>query len=123
MHLHFTEKRNKTRIPVQVEVRYTAPESVERLACSRNISENSIMLSGMPDLKLGNGIKLTFSLPGYFGNKIEVLTKTIWNRISNRTGKMDIGLYFTEISRTSEELIKRFITVSKPETFPPIIHL
>lgn len=105
---YFTERRNATRIPLIVETRYNAHGFHERLTCSRNISETGIMLTGMPDLQLGEGIKLVFNLPIIIQSQITVLAKTIWNKICSETGKMDIGLCFTNINDTAKEQIKRY---------------
>lgn len=116
---YFSERRKSTRVPLLAEVRYTAPDSSERLTCSRNISESGIMLSGMPDLKLGEDIKLIFKLPGINKSQITILAKSIWNKINVKTEKMNIGLCFSSIDNTAKEQIKRFIT----STPPPIVNL
>lgn len=116
---YFSERRKSQRTPIQVEVRYTQPNSCERLTCSRNISETGIMLSGMPDLPLGEDIKLTFNIPNISQSKITIIAKTIWNKLSLHTGKMDIGLCFTCINDTAKEYIRRFIS----DTIPPLVHL
>lgn len=115
---YFTEGRNSLRIPFQMEVRYTAPNSNERLTCSRNISETGILLNGMPDLILGNGIRLSFSLP-YIESKIIAIAKSVWNTISFNTGKMNIGLHFICITDTAKEQINKF-ALKMPS---PIQHL
>lgn len=112
---YFSERRKKARDPIQIEIRYTAPGSCERLTCSRNISENGIMLSGMPDLVLGEEIKLTFWLQ----SRITISANTIWNKINIITGKMDIGLCFTSKNDSAKEQIRRFID----NEIPPIVKL
>lgn len=116
---YFNERRKSIRVPMQVETRYIAPGFCERLACSRNISETGIMLSGMPDLPLGDNIKITFSLPKITENKITVMAKTIWNKIILHTGKIDTGLCFTCIDDRAKEQIGNFIS----GTLPPFVHL
>lgn len=116
---YFTERRKNPRVPLHAEVRYTIPDFCERLACSRNLSEIGIMLSGMPDLPLGEGIRLIFNLPDAIKSKITVLAKTTWNKISLQTGKQDIGLCFTYINDTAKEQIRRFIT----NAIPPFVQL
>lgn len=116
---YFTERRKSIRVPLQVETRYTAPGSFERLTCSRNISETGIMLSGMPDLQLGEGIKLIFNLPNVIQSQITVLAKTAWSKICPHTGKMNIGLCFINVNDTAKEQIRRFIS----NILPPLVHL
>lgn len=116
---YFTERRKSIRVALQVETRYIAHGSSERLTCSRNISETGIMLSGMPDLPLGEGVKLIFNLPNIIQSQITVLTKTAWNKICPRTEKMDIGLCFININPTTKEQIRRFVS----NTLPPFVHL
>lgn len=106
---YFTERRRNYRAPLVVETRYTAPGSLERLTCSRNISETGIMISGMPDLKLGEGIKLVFNIPNTINYKIMTFAKTIWNKIIFNTDKINIGLCFTDINNEAKEQIKKYI--------------
>lgn len=120
---YFSERRNNLRMPLNAEVRYSAADSPERLTCCRNLSETGIMLNGMPDLQLGDNIKLNFNLTGPVENKIITLAKTIWCKISSETGKMDIGLFFTYLNNSSKESIKNFISGYILKTFPPISHL
>lgn len=113
---YFTERRKTNRATLQIEIRYTAPGASERLTCSRNISETGIMLSGMPDLVLGEEIRLTLNLAL---QRIAILAKTVWNRINISTGKMDIGLCFTSVNDTAKAVIKRFIST----IIPPVVKL
>lgn len=116
---YFIERRKTKRVPLQVEIRYTAPGFCERLTCSRNISEAGIMLSGLPDLPFGDNIKLAFTLPEITENKITLSAKTIWNKIISYTGKMDTGLCFTCIDDRAKEQIRKFTS----GTLPPLAHL
>lgn len=116
---YFTERRKYVRAPLRIEVRYTAPEDYKHITCSRNISEGGIMLSGIPDLPQGNNIKLTFKLPNIVGTKISVKAKTVWNKICQKTDKMDLGLCFTYINPTEKHLIKEFIQGATPPIIRP----
>jgi GGDEF domain-containing protein len=116
---YFDEKRHFRRAPLQVEVRYYTENSCERLTCSRNISEEGIMLNGLSDLPTGKEVKLSFCLPYTIGKKITLIAKTIWSEICQSTGKINIGLFFTDINSISKEHIRDFIKTS----LPPIIHL
>lgn len=116
---HFNERRKFKRAPAYMEVRYKAENSCERLTCSRNISEEGIMLNGLPDLPLGNEITLKLTIPNTVENKIILTARTIWNSICSTTGKMGIGLYFTDINYSSKEQIRKFVST----IFPPIVHL
>lgn len=129
---YFTERRSSVRIPLKIEVRYTAPETGKRIACSRNLSEGGIMISGMPDLVQKGTIKLSFNLPNVMGSKIEVAAKTVWNKIHAKTGKIDIGLCFVYSDNTEEQpsgLLPSFRTAQKAirefilNTPPPIVPL
>ena len=111
---YFTEKRKSFRIPLKTEVRYGAPESHQRLTCSRNISQNGIMLNGMPDLPLGKNIHLTFSLASNLQKQITVTARSVWDKICARTGKMDIGFCFTDMNNTAQEQIRSFIHSISP---------
>lgn len=116
---YFNERRKTTRIPLQIEVRYIVKGNPERLTCSRNISETGIMLSGMSDLKLGEDIKLIFSLPEINKSQITISAKAVWNKTNVTTEKMDIGLCFTSIDNITKGQLKRFITNAPP----PIVNL
>lgn len=116
---YFNERRKTTRIPLQIEVRYIVKGSPERLTCSRNISETGIMLSGMPDLKLGEDTKLIFNLPEINKSPITISARAIWNKTNAATGKMDIGLCFTSFDINTMWQLKRFITNAPP----PIVNL
>lgn len=115
---YFPERRKNPRIPLQIEVRFLSPNSPEHLTCSRNISETGIMLSGIPDLPLGDEIKLIFNLPKTTQSTVTILAKTIWNKISLHTGKMDVGLRFVYINDTVKSEIRRFIA----GIHPPVVH-
>jgi len=106
---YFTEKRKSFRFPLKTEVRYKIPESHQRLTCSRNISENGIMISGMPDLPMGKNIRLTFKLPSSLQKQITITARSVWGKICARTGKMDIGLSFSSANNPAQEQIRSFI--------------
>lgn len=111
---YFIERRKNIRVPIQIEVRYIALKSQERITCSRNISETGIMLSGVRDISKGDKIELILGM-----TNISLLAKTIWNKICIKTQKIDTGLCFTYLKETAKEQIRKFI--SNP--LPPIAHL
>lgn len=106
---YFTEKRKSVRIPLKIPVRYGKSGTTERITCSKNISTGGIMISGMSDLPLGNNIKLTFKLPIIGKTKIITIAKNIWNKINKETGKIDIGLCFTNMNNKSKEQVEQYI--------------
>lgn len=112
---YFNERRTNTRAAVSIEIKYSAEENNNRLTCSRNICTDGIMISGLSDLPLGDNIKITFNLPTETQDKITVMAKSIWNKISVITQKMDMGLCFTQISSSAKEKIKNFIAKIPPE--------
>jgi GGDEF domain-containing protein len=116
---YFSERRKSKRAPIKIEVRYFSKDTSERLTCSRNISEEGIMLNGLSDLPLGEDINLRFNISGTINSKLTLTAKTLWNHICTTTGKMDIGLYFTDINSSTKDQIKNFIST----IFPPIVHL
>jgi len=116
---YFNERRKAKRASLKIEVRYCGQDNCERLTCSRNISEEGIMLNGLSDLPLGEEIKLRFNISNRINTTFTLTAKTLWNHICTTTGKMDIGLCFTDISSAAKDQIKNFIST----IFPPVVHL
>jgi len=100
--------RKDIRVPFMAEVTYIAPGSNERLTCSQNLSENGILIKGASNLPVGKNIKLIFRLPHSSKKEVIVTAKSIWGKFIYLTGKVNIGLKFSDIDNITQEQIRKY---------------
>jgi len=111
---YFREKRAAVRVPLQIEVRYAVSGIDDHIVCSRNISKKGIMVSGISDLPQSDNVMLRFKLPNHSSSEIIVSAKTVWNKLYQKTDKMDIGLCFTSLTNPAKQKLAEYISHTAP---------